>query len=140
MQAPAIQELIGYELTDVRRRLLVPADAAFVLQLPVREVRNAIRRGAVPVVRAGRTNRIEAVDLAAQLHAANHADLAVEFLRGWVEGRFEMPRPADGEELPSSLVARLDLLRRPLPEEDRRRGPARRVQTALGSTIESRTR
>lgn len=106
---------IGTLTIEVQRHLLTPAEAAFPLQLTVREIRNAIRRAALPLVLVGRTNRIDAVALS-QILVEREELLAVEFIRGWAEGRFDMPRPGSEDAPPPTLGSRLDLLRRTAPD------------------------
>jgi hypothetical protein len=114
---------IGWDVVEVldERLVVVQADLCFPLQLTRNELRNEIRSGRLATVRAGRVKVVGISDLGGLLLERNEL-LAIEFLRGFGEGRFDMPRTAAPDERPPWLISRLDLLRaeRPNPGKSRR--------------------
>jgi hypothetical protein len=100
-----IPRLVRGEGQSARRALVRPHEAAYLLQVPVREVRNQLRRrGRSPrltPVRCGRRVLIAADELAERLRGNQ---LALELLGAVVDSRLVVPRPRLETEQPTSLI------------------------------------
>lgn len=95
-------EIAGRRIS-AERSFVTPHEAARLLQVSVREVRNALRRkgahGLRPVF-AGRLRRIDARALAERLDDP----IALEVLAALLEQRVGIERPADEGDPPESLM------------------------------------
>jgi hypothetical protein len=100
-----IPRLVWGEGQSARRALVRPHEAAYLLQVPVREVRKQLRRRgrgpSLTPVRCGRRVFIGADELAERLRGNQ---LALEVLGAVVDGRCLVPRPRLETELPTSLI------------------------------------
>lgn len=103
--------LLGNEYCEVVRSELRRADLWLPLQMTLGEMRNAIRRGDdFPMKRAGSRHVSDAETVCAWLVERSQF-LAVLYVKGHCEGRYDLPRPADQHERPPSLTSRMHLLR-----------------------------
>jgi hypothetical protein len=96
--------LLGSRHVSTRRITLEQHEAAHVLQVPVSEVRNMLRRQAgahLSPVRSG-SRRNVAIDEVAEL--VEEDPLAIEVLVAILERRLRVARPATEDTLPTSLV------------------------------------
>lgn len=114
----ALSLRIGDESTEVlaSRRLIQIPDLCFPLQLTRNDVKNALQNGAIPSVTIGRMPAVEIEQLTAWLLDRNEL-LGIEFVRGFAQGRFSMPRTVGMDDQPESLLSRLELLDRPIPAD-----------------------
>jgi hypothetical protein len=95
---------------DVGRGVLSQQDLCFPLQMSRREVRNAVRREAIPTIRCGRSRKSDAGELI-QWMAEEGMLLGIQFVRAYCRHGLRVPRPERMDERPPSLESRLDLLR-----------------------------
>src|SRR4051812_44952533 len=93
---------IGRRHVELLFGQLHPHEAAFVLRCSERDVRNMLRRGALPIVWAGRRRRIDVVELAERL---GDDELALQALGLLAEGRLCLPRGAAERPTLSAAVA-----------------------------------
>ena len=103
---PQLSLVIEGRRVEAERLYLRSRQLCFPLQMTLREVRNALRRGDIPD--DGR-RRVDVGELSQLLEAEGDL-LPIRFLEGWAQGRFEMPEPAALDESPPSLESRLELL------------------------------
>jgi hypothetical protein len=100
-----VPELVWGVRPGARRALVRPHEAAHVMQVSLREVRNQLRRrgriaGLTPV-HCGRRILIDPDEVAERL-CGNQ--LALEVLAAVVDGRYAVPRPRSETEQPTSLI------------------------------------
>jgi hypothetical protein len=81
---------------------LHPREAAFVLRCAEGDVRNMLRRGALPIVWAGRQRRVDVLDLAERLVGD---ELALQALALIAEQRLRLPRDPSRRPTLSAAVA-----------------------------------
>jgi hypothetical protein len=111
MDASGIPRLLCASTQQPPRVLLRPHEAAHVLQVSVREVRNRLRRRSrVPrltAIRSGSRVLISADELAEQVGGDR---LALEILVAIVDGRCVVPRPPSEMDAPTSLISCVGVL------------------------------
>ena len=124
---------IGREDTEIlaSRRFISQPDLCFPLESSRREIRNLVRTSSIPTVAVGRSRKAEVEEVTAWMLERNYL-LGIEFMRGFCEGRFAMPRTFGMDDRPVWLIHRLDLLRLPrsiefLDRSGGNRAPKRRI-------------
>jgi excisionase family DNA binding protein len=95
--------LIGRRRVALVHGSLQAHEAAFVLRCSEREVRNMLRRGALPAAWVGRLRRVDVVELAERLAGD---ELALQALGLIAEGRLRVPRdPGERPTLSAAVAA-----------------------------------
>lgn len=93
---------IGRRHVELLHGHLHPREVAFVLRRSEREVRNMLRRGALPIAWAGRRRRVDVEDLAERIAGD---ELALQALGLLAEGRLRLSRDPGAWPTLSAAVA-----------------------------------